>query len=106
MKMMRGALVLTAWGSLAFANPLQVQQKQPNLVQRLEKQCQANDAGACHLAATRYRLGQGVPRDPSRGEKLLMKALDLDEAGCRRGDAVSCFVAPEIHRPPPLPDER
>lgn len=91
---MRLILLMALSASLASADPLE----------KLEKQCHAKDAGACHLAATRYRLGLGVAKDAPRGDKLLQRALDLDEASCHKGDAVSCFVAAEIHRTPPQPD--
>jgi len=88
--------VLALAAAPASANPLE----------KLEKQCQANDAASCHLAGVRYRLGLGVARDANRAGRLLQKALDLDEAGCKKGDAVACFVAAELHRSPPAGDEQ
>jgi hypothetical protein len=85
---MRAIVLMLALGATASANPLE----------KLEKQCLANNAAACHLAGVRYRFGQGVPRDAARATRFIQKALDLDEAACRRGDAVSCFVAAELHR--------
>src|SRR4051812_19809884 len=81
-------LSMLLWGAPASANPLE----------KLEKQCLANDAAACHLAGVRYRFGVGVARDTARAGRLLQRALDLDEAGCKKGDAVSCFVAAELQR--------
>jgi TPR repeat protein len=75
-------------------------------MEKLEKQCHARDAAACHLAGTRYRLGVGVAKDADKGEKLLQRALDLDEASCQKGDPISCFVAAEIHRTPGQADQR
>lgn len=49
----------------------------------LEKSCNAGDGDKCFRLASRYLLGETVPKDIPRGAKFF-------EKGCRKGDLNSC----------------
>jgi TPR repeat protein len=58
----------------------------------LERDCVEKAQGdACDQLASRYRAGEGVPRDRSRAEAFSTRARELFERGCARGDHASCL---------------
>jgi biopolymer transport protein ExbD len=52
--------------------------------------CDSGDADACEQLASRYFLGEGVPRDEVAGAALTRRAATLRGMACAGGDAASC----------------